>query len=349
MELGILGWPASGKTTLFGAWTGQLPDLMSAETHRAVVKVPDPRVDELSARFKPQKTNWAEVVFIDPVGEHNPMVERPSFPETLLEAVREVDALVLVIRAFDDPAVPRPPGSKSPEADLLAVEQELLFVDYARVEKRLKRLAKEVRKAEFAVEQAALEKAMVQLDAERPLRDLEWSDAEQTVLRGFQFLSLKPVMVVYNIDESALGDAQESPGSTPGARMELRICARFEQELLELDAEDRREFLAQVGLQRPARDVLIRKAYELLKRISFFTVGEDEVRAWSVRNGALAPEAAGRLHTDLQRGFIRAEVIHYDEFLTAGSMAAAKSAGTLRLEGKHYDVRDGDIMHVRHA
>ena len=232
MELGILGWPASGKTTLFGALTGQLPDLMSSETHRAVVKVPDPRVNELSARFQPQKTNWAEVVFVDPVGERNPMVERPSFPETLLAAVREVDALVLVIRAFDDPAVPRPPGSKSPQADLLAVEQELLLGDYERVEKRLKRLAKEGRKPEFAAEQAVLEKAMAQLDAEQPLRQLDWSEGEQAILRGFQFLSLKPVMVVYNIDEAALGQAPEPAADTPGSRMELRLCARFEKELL---------------------------------------------------------------------------------------------------------------------
>ena len=354
LDLGILGWPASGKTTLFGALTGQTADITSAETHRAVVKVPDPRVDELASRFKPQKVNWAEVTFVDPVGERNPMLERPSFPESLLEAVRDVDALVLVIRAFEDPSVARPPGSRSPAEDLLAVEQELILGDLARVEKRLKRLDKEGRKAETVAEHTALDKCLAQLDAEKPLRELAWGEGELSVLRGFQFLSLKPVLVVYNIDEAALGNppedlAPESGATGAGSRLELSLCARIEKELLELEDADRKEFLAQLGLSQPARDVFLRKAYELLNQISFFTVGEDEVRAWAVRSGARAPEAAGRIHTDLQRGFIRAEVIHYDEFLAAGSMAAAKSAGTLRLEGKQYVVRDGDIMHVRHA
>jgi GTP-binding protein YchF len=352
VDLGILGWPASGKTTLFAALTGQRPEPGSAETHRAVVKVPDPRVDELAQRFKPRKVNWAEVVFVDPAGERNPMLERPSFPETLLEAVRDVDALVLVIRAFEDPSVPRPPGSKSPAEDLLAVEQELILRDLERVEKRLERLAKEGRRPETATEKATLEKARAQLDAEGALRDLHWDESESSILRGFQFLSLKPILVVHNIDESALG--QEEAGAATrrddaSSRLELHLCARIELELLDLDEDDRAAFLEQLGLQQPARDVFLRKAYELLKQISFFTVGEDEVRAWAVRQGATAPEAAGRIHTDLQRGFIRAEVIHYDAFLEAGSMAAAKAAGTLRLEGKQYVVQDGDIMHVRHA
>jgi GTP-binding protein YchF len=268
--------------------------------------------------------------------------------------VRDVDALVLVIRAFEDPSVPRPPGSHSPAADLLAVEQELILRDLERVERRLKRLDKEGRKPETAAEHAALAKCLAQLDAEKPLRELSWSEGELSVLRGFQFLSLKPVLVVYNIDETALGewadDATAVATAVGGAsRLELRLCARIEKELLELEDADRREFLSQLGLQQPARDVFLRKAYELLNQISFFTVGEDEVRAWAVRNGARAPEAAGRIHTDLQRGFIRAEVIHYDAFLAAGSLAAAKSAGTLRLEGKQYVVCDGDILHVRHA
>jgi hypothetical protein len=353
VELGFLGWPSSGKTTLFAALTGQHPDAGGNETHRAVVKVPDPRVDELARRFNPRKVNWAEVVFVDPAGERNPMVERPSFPETLLEAVRDVDALVLVIRAFEDPAVPRPPGSTSPEADLLAVEQELILRDLERVEKRLERLAKEGRRPESAAEKATLDKAQAQLDAEAALRELTWSESESSILRGFQFLSLKPILVVYNIDESALGETAETPADPPpagdGSRLELRLCARIEQELLDLEEADRQAFLEQLGIDRPARDVFLRKAYELLQQISFFTVGEDEVRAWAVRQGATAPEAAGRIHTDLQRGFIRAEVIHYDAFLQAGSMAAAKATGTLRLEGKQYVVHDGDIMHVRHA
>jgi GTP-binding protein YchF len=253
-----------------------------------------------------------------------------------------------VVRAFEAADVPRHPGSASAEEDLLRLEEELILRDLERVEKRLQRLHKEGKKSENALECQLLEKLQRFLEAERPLREGNWSEEEATRLRGFQFLSLKPVLVVMNVDEGAL-DQAPAPGEARRGRRDLTFSARIEKELAELDAHEQREFLEQLGLQRPAREVFLRSAFELLDLLSFFTVGEDEVRAWPVRRGSTAPVAAGKIHSDLQKGFIRAEVIHYDEFVRLGSLSAARSQGLLRLEGKQYEVQDGDILHVRHA
>jgi GTP-binding protein YchF len=351
MRLGLLGWPGAGKTTLFNALTGQrqATGTFSSATHTAVVPVPDARIDRLSAVFEPRKTTYAEITFVDAAGERNPDTEGPGFPESLLEAVRDTDALVLVVRAFDDPRVPRAPGSTTPAADLESIEQELILRDLDRVERRLERLQKEGHKPDTAAERAALEKARDELHAERPLRQAEWSAEELSRLRGFQLLSLKPALVVLNVGEADL-TAAPPPGIVPAPnRPVLQLSAQIERELSELPAAEQRDFLDQLGLDQPVRERFVRAAFALLDLIAFFTVGEDEVRAWSVRRGATAPVAAGRIHTDLQKGFIRAEVIHYDEFMRVGSMAGARTAGLLRLEGKQYSVSDGDILHVRHS
>ncbi len=350
MQVGILGWPSSGKSTLFSALTGRLEDrTRSSEPATAVVRVPDARVDRLSNIYTPRKTTHAEIVFVDPGADHTPgAAGRPTFPEPLLDAVRNVDALTLVVRDFEDPSVPRPPGSHDAARDLDSIEQELVLRDLERVEKRLERLRKEGNRPENHAEQALLETLQQHLEDERPLRETEWSADQAARMRGFQFLSLKPAVVVFNVDEDALGREASAPRERPG-RAELRLCAKIECELIELDADERQQFLEQLGLQESARDAFVRTAYRLLDLVSFFTVGEDEVRAWPVRRGSSAPVAAGRIHSDLQKGFIRAEVIHYDDFVRVGSMSAAKTHGILRLEGKSYEVHDGDIMHVRHA
>jgi GTP-binding protein YchF len=355
MELGLIGLPRAGKTTLFGALTGLAFDAGAARaSHTAVVRVPDPRIERLSAIFQPRKTTLAEVTFVDPAGEHRDAgAERVAFPETMAAALREVDALVHVVRAFDDPSVPAPPGGGgSPGGDVEAIEQELVLRDLTLVERRLERLRKERGKPENAAEQALLEQAFAHLDAARPLRDIGFTDDQWGRLRGFQFLSSKPALVVLNIGESDLATAaaaNAAANGVPGLERfrVLRLCARVEREIAELGAEDQREFLTQMGLEQPARDVFIRSAYELLRLLSFFTVGEDEVRAWPVADGATAWVAAGKIHSDIQRGFIRAEAIHYEEFLRCGSLTAAKTKGLLRLEGKEYRVRDGDILHFR--
>ena len=349
MQVGILGWPGSGKSTLFAALTGRVEDLTrSNEPATAVIHVPDARVDRLSSMYSPRKTTHAEVVFVDPGADRSPGAERPAFPEPLLDTVRNVDALAFVVRDFDDPSVPRPPGSKSAEQDLESIEQELILRDLERVEKRLERLHKEGNKPETSAERTLLEKLKLQLEEERPLREAEWSADQWARLRGFQFMSLKPVVVVFNVGEDEMGHGVPAPHERTG-RAVLRLCAKIECELLELEADERVQFLEQLGLEVSARDAFVRTAYRLLDLVSFFTVGEDEVRAWPVRRGSTAPVAAGRIHTDLQKGFIRAEVIHYDAFIRVGSMSAAKADGVLRLEGKNYEVHDGDIMHVRHA
>ena len=349
MQVGILGWPGSGKSTLFAALTGRVEDTGRAtEAATAVIHVPDERIDRLSDMFSPRKTTHAEVVFVDPGADRSPGADRPTFPEPLLEAVRGVDALALVVRGFENPGVPRPRGSVSAERDLDSIEQELILRDLERVEKRLERLKKEGNKADNAAERVLLERLQLQLEAERPLRETAWAPQDLARMRGFQFLSVKPAVVVCNIGEEQIGEAPRSLPEQPG-RAVLHLCARLECELAELDADERAQFLEQLGLAEAARDAFVRTAYRLLELVSFFTVGEDEVRAWPVSRGSTAPVAAGKIHSDLQKGFIRAEVIHYDDFIRVGSMAAAKADGVLRLEGKNYHVQDGDIMHVRHA
>jgi hypothetical protein len=349
MELGLVGLARAGKTTLFSALTGQSLEASSGRgAHTAVIKVPDPRIDHLSQMFSPRKTTFAEVTFVDAGGgDRQETGERVPFPEALANALRNVDALVHVVRAFDDPSVPPSPGSTTPAGDVENIEQELVLRDLSLVERRLERLRKEKGKPENALEQAQLEQALAHLDTARPLRELGWNEEQRARMRGFQFLSLKPALVVLNIGEADLGGADRGPMAGLESYRVLQLCARVEREISELDASEQAEFLQQMGLERPARDVFIRSAYGLLELISFFTVGEDEVRAWPVQAGSSAWVAAGKIHSDIQRGFIRAEAIHYDDFVRLGSLAAAKTQGQLRLEGKEYRVRDGDILNFR--
>lgn len=348
MELGLVGLSRSGKTTLFSALSGlPMTALAGSRTaHTAAIKVPDPRIDRLSAIFNPRKTTYAEVTFVDPGGDRLETAERVPFPESQANALRNVDALVFVVRAFDDPSVPLAAGSSGPVSDLESLEQELVLRDLSLVDRRLERLRKEHGKPENAAEQVLLEQALPHLDAARPLRELGWTADQLARLRGFQFLSLKPALVVWNVGEGDLAAGGAPPAALAG-RPVLRLCAQIEREISELPEAEQAEFLQQLGLERPARDVFIRSGYEILQLLSFFTVGEDEVRAWPVRDGSTALVAAGKIHSDIQRGFIRAEAIHYDDFVRLGSLTAAKAQGQLRLEGKEYRVRDGDILHFR--
>lgn len=354
MRLGIIGLPQSGKTTVFNALTrGNAPTGAMIgggrfEVHTAVVSVPDPRVDKLSAIFKPRKTIYAQVTYADVAGiESNPSA-RTELKGPLLGELRQMDGLLHVVRVFDDPVVPHPTGSVAPLRDVAAMDTELLLNDLIAVERKLERLQEDLRKGgvkDKAAVQKEIElyiKLQGHLQAERPVRELQFSLDEARALSGIGLLTQKPMLVLWNLSEG-----QTDPVLPPPARNAAGIQGKLEMEIAQLAPEEVPAFLAEYGITEPGLNRVIRLSYDLLGLHSFFTVGEDEVRAWTVRRGALAPEAAGVIHTDLQKGFIRAEVVHFDELVAFGGLAEARGKGKLRLEGKEYPVKNGDVLNIR--
>lgn len=357
MKLGILGPPQSGKTTLFAALTRGQAESGSArgeKIHLGSVKVPDDRLDKLRDLYKPKKFTPAKVDYVDAPPLETTQGERGAL--AALSALRDVDAFVLVIRAFENPAVPHFKDTVDASRDASWLAGELLLEDLAVIERRLHRIEKAVKigkKPEDPNEHEALKKVTAALEAEKPARAAGLSPIQERSLRGFQLLSARPWIVVVNTDdaalkggEAAIGDAirRKMPEPTPPV---LVLSAKTEAELVALPDEEAKEFMAMLGIVEPGLTRMIRASYEALGLISFFTVGEDEVRAWTVREGALAPEAAGTIHSDMERGFIRAEVIGYRDMIEAGTMAKARDRGLLRTEGRDYKVRDGDILNIR--
>ena len=346
MKIGIIGLAAAGKTTLFNALTGGAASTGgygAARVNIGAAHVTDPRVDALSAVFSPKKTTYAAVNFVDAgVGDGSAAKNAEAIPQALEGA----DALLVVVRAFEDAGVPHPKESIDPARDLADVRIDLLLRDLSVVDRRRERLAKLVRVKKDpaeAAEFALLTKIQETLEEGRPVRSLEMSEEEARIIKGFGFLSAKPLLVVVNVGEDQLGDAfSDLDGETPVA-----LAARLEEELAQLPDEEQAEFLADYDLESSALDRVVQASFALLNLRCFFTVGEDEVRAWPVRAGTVALHAAGTIHSDLERGFIRAEVVTYADFMEAGSLSAARDRGTLRLEGKDYVVKDGDIFHVR--
>jgi len=307
------------------------------------IKVPDPCIDKLSSMFRPKKTTYAEMQFVDVPG---PARKGSGLDAEALRALVEVDAFCLVVHGF--PGFDGAPGN--PERELRDFDAELVLHDLALVEKRLERLAREHQQG--SAEHHELERLHAHLDLGQPLRTMKWSDAEDRELAHFSFLSRRPLLVVVNVAEDQAAAAAPSgvlAAATERGCQVLSLCATIEAEIADLPPSDQPEFLASLGLTEPARARFIRAAYHLLDLVSFFTVGEDEVRAWPIRRGDKAPRAAGRIHSDLERGFIRAEVTHYQDFMSVGSEAKARQEGKLRLEGKEYVVHDGDIMNIRFA
>ncbi len=343
MKAGLVGYAQSGKTTLFNALTGLHKGASGGrgQVNLGAIKVPDPRIDRLSGMFQPKKTTFTEMRFVDVPG---PAGKGTGLDAESLRALAEVDAFCLVVRGF--PGVDGSPSD--PARELADFDAELVLHDLAIVEKRLDRMRKEHGKG--SGEYHELERLHGQLDAGRPLRTMAWSDAEEKEMAHFAFLSRRPLLVAVNAAEA---DAAAPPppaveeAARPLGAETLSLCASVEAEIADLDPAEQLEFLASLGLSEPARARFIRAAYHLLDLISYFTVGEDEVRAWTIRRGDKAPRAAGRIHSDLERGFIRAEVVHYDDFVALGSEAKARTEGKLRLEGKEYVVRDGDILNIR--
>ena len=347
MKLGIIGLPQSGKTTIFNALTGGDQPVTTSggriEVHTAVVDVPDPRVDRLSAMFNPKKTIYAKVTYADIAGLDG---SRGGISGTLLNHLTQMDGFLHVVRCFADENVAHPAGSVDPLRDVETMLGELLINDLIAVERKLERLAEERRKGgsdKAAIERQVplFERMHAALSENTPLRAMEFDAEEQKVLASFGLLSRKPILTVFN-----LGEGQSAPQAAldhPSAAVQGRI----EMEIAQLPPEDAAVFMQEYGISEPSLNRMIRLSYDLLDQQSFFTVGEDECRAWTVRRKAPAVEAAGAIHTDLQKGFIRAEVVAYQDLIDLGGMAEARNKGKLRLEGKEYVVQDGDIVHIR--
>ena len=343
MKVGLTGFPGAGKTTVFGALTGLATASAGNAPSLGVIKVPDARVDALADIWKPRKTTYAEITFVD-------FPPARSERRTVLDAgtiaqLRDADALVEVVRGFPDVAGAAP----TPVADLDSFAAELVLADLGVIEKRLERVRKE---KGHERERALLERLAPELEAGKPLRTLTLAAEERAQLAGFAFLSLRPLLVVLNVAEADAA-APLPADVTARARAEgaeaIALSAPLEAEIAQLDAGDRAAFLADLGLTESARARFIGASYALLELISFLTAGEDECRAWPIRRGTTALKAAGKIHSDIERGFIRAEVVAYEDFIRLGSEAKCREAGKLRLEGKDYVVRDGDIVHFRFA
>jgi len=343
MRIGLVGFAGSGKTTVFNTLTGlNVPVGFGGELHLGTVKVPDQRIDTLSGIFKPKKTIFAEIVFSDIPGEHG--AEKKGLSSKALQQIRDQDVLCLVLRAFPNPALEAAPD---PQGELDAFVTECLLADLKLVERRLDRAKKD---KPDAAELAAFELMQKTLEQELPLRSLSAQVLDRSKLTGYGFLTDRPLMVVVNRSEDEAAVPLPEPMAKRLAATHaagLVLSASVEAEIAKMDAADQAAFLEDLGLKESALTRFIHTAYGLLDLISFFTVGPDEVRAWPVRRGSNARQAAGRIHSDLERGFIRAEVMPFEVFMKYGSEQALRDAGKLQIEGKDYLVADGDILNIR--
>lgn len=357
VTIGIIGLAKSGRTTIFNAATrsnaatGSYSQSSSANV--GIVKVPDARLTPLEDMFHPKKLTPAEIKYFDVGASLKGGTKDSSFSGELLTQLQNVDALLNVIRAFEDTAIPLPAGGLNAERDLTTMNAELIFSDLTIIEKRLNRIGSQMKGAK-PPERAALERekelmARIKeaMEKDIPARDIELDEEEAKILSGYQFLSSKPVLMVINIGEDDLPKAAEMEAELNGRYggknyRVIVMCGKLEAELINMDEAEAAEFRSSYGLKETGLDRTIRASYELLDLISFFTVGPDEVRAWTITRGTIAQKAAGKIHSDIERGFIRAEIVHVNDLLAAGSLAEVRKRGQLRLEGKTYLVQDGD-------
>lgn len=354
MHLGIIGLPQSGKTTIFKVLTrGDQPVVTRGgrfEVHTAVVDVPDFRLDQLSDLFRPEKTVYAKVTYADIAGLGSG--SGAEIAGELLNHLAQADGFIHVVRCFENEEIPHATGTVDPLRDIHAMDAELLLNDLIAVERKLARLNDERQKgggrekAQIEHEINLFQRMQDFLSQEKPLRDMHFTADEERVLVGYGFLTRKPVSVLLN-----LGDGQDPPEiDYPHSHCVVAsIQGKLEMEIAQLPPDEAQVFFDEYGITEPGLDKVIRCSYQMLDQISFFTIGDDEVRAWTVKSGTPALEAAGAIHSDLQKGFIRAEIIPWDDLLALGSLAEARSRGKLRLEGKQYVLKDGEIMHVRFA
>ena len=354
MQTGIIGLPRVGKTTLFRILTKAHVDARGAQTaHVGVAKVPEPRLAELAKLYDPKKITYATVQYVDLPG-----VQKERMRESLA-TLRDVDAIAHVIRVFDNSSVPHSEGSIDPLRDATNLDLELILSDHDQVSKRLERVEKDLKKKKdplLELEKSVLEKCKAHLEAEKPLRELELSAEERKPIGGFLFLSQRPMLYVLNLGDDEAAELDKAIEKHKLSALQGRpntavvaVCGRLEAELAEMEEKEAAELLASYGLKEPGLNRLIRATYDLMGLFPFFTAGEPEVRAWTIRKGSTAVKAAGEIHSDIEKGFIRAEVVRCEDLLAAGSIAAAKEKAQVRLEGKDYIVQEGDVILFRHS
>ncbi len=355
MKTGIIGLTGVGKSALFQLLTGQsdVPPGGRPAARVGIARVPDPRLERLAEMYQPKKKTPATVEYVEvpgvAKGEGSALVDLP--------ALRGVDALVHVVRAFESDLVPHPDGSVDPLRDARMLELELILADLGAIDKRIEKVDANIKKAnrpEDVAERALFQKLKAALENEQALRGVDFTEEERRRLRNYSFLSEKPLLIVVNLGE---GQVQEATATLDrlgllalGHGKNVAVCsvsATIEAEIAQLGAEDARAFMDDLGLKQPGLDRVIQSSYALLGLVSFLTAGEDECRAWTIRNGTKAQQAAGAIHSDIERGFIRAEVVSFEDLVAAGSLAACREKATLRLEGKDYLVRDGDVINFR--
>ncbi|BFH10769.1 redox-regulated ATPase YchF [Paenibacillus melissococcoides] len=361
LKAGIVGLPNVGKSTLFnaitqaGAESANYP-FCTIDPNVGVVEVPDERLDKLTELVVPNKTVPTAFEFVDIAGLVRGASKGEGLGNKFLAHIREVDAIVHVVRCFEDENITHVDGKVNPVSDIQTINLELILADLESVEKRLERTKKNMKSGDkkFAQEAEVLERLKEVLYNDQPARSLELTDDEKLLVRDLHLLTMKPVLYAANVSEDGVTDADNNPyvqqvrdfAAKENAEV-VPISAKVEAEIAELDGEDKEMFLQELGLEESGLNRLIKAAYRLLGLYTYFTAGVQEVRAWTIRKGMKAPQAAGVIHTDFERGFIRAEVVSYDDLIAAGSMNAVKEQGKLRLEGKEYVVQDGDVMHFR--
>jgi len=358
-DIGIIGPPQSGKTTVFNALTkGKASTTGHSDGLKpnvGIAKVPDSRLTELAVIFKPKKVTQAEVKYIDVSASIKSLAKDKGIGGELLSQLSNSDTLINVVRAFSNESIPHPEGSVDVERDIANMNMEIIFSDLAIIERRLDRIqaslrgAKPAEKLAFTHEQKMLGSFQEQLEKDIPLRELEFTVDEAKFIANYQFLSAKPLLTIVNIDENQLAEATAMKESLNkqfgGIRNQLlTLCGELEMEIGQLDAEEAVEFMADYGITQSGLDRVLQASYGLLGLISFLTVGPDECRAWPITAGMSAQKSAGKIHSDIERGFIRAEVISYEDLMRLGSLAEGKKQGVLRLEGKEYTVKDGDVI-----